>query len=120
METTIVGTKVPRLDAPDKVTGKASYVADLYLPGMLHCHLKLSPHAHARIKNIDTSRAQTHPGVVAVITWNDVPDQMYGELVRDQRMFARDRVRFVGDVVAAVAAETLKAAKEAVDLISVE
>ncbi len=120
METTVVGTNVARLDAPDKVTGQASYVADLHLPGMVHAKLLLSKHAHARIKGLDITRAREHPGVVEIITWKDVPSDYYGELVFDQQLFAKDKVRFCGDVIALVAGETAKAAQEAVNLIALD
>ncbi|MEE8450006.1 MAG: molybdopterin cofactor-binding domain-containing protein, partial [Thermodesulfobacteriota bacterium] len=120
METSVVGTNVARLDAPDKVTGQASYVADLHLPGMVHAKLLLSKHAHARIKGLDITRAREYPGVVEIITWKDVPSDYYGELVFDQQLFAKDKVRFCGDVIALVAGETAKAAQEAVNLIALD
>jgi CO/xanthine dehydrogenase Mo-binding subunit len=120
METTVVGTRVARLDAPGKVTGQASYVADLHLSGMVYAKLLLSKHAHARIISLDTTRARAHPGVVEIITWKDVPSDYYGELVFDQKLFAKEKVKFSGDAIALVAGETTKAAQEAVNLIEVE
>ena len=95
----------------EKVTGAAQYTADIRLPGMLHAMMKRSPHAHARIVNIDASRAARLPGVEAVLTLRDVPrvrhagqpEPRAGSLVNDQYILA-DTVRFLGDGVAAVAA----------------
>lgn len=116
----VLGKRVPRLDASDKVTGRTVFAADINLPGMLHCKFLLSPYAHARIKRIDVSRAEALPKVVAVVTAKDVPDTRYGEMIHDQQVFAREKVRYAGDVVAAVAAEDLETAERAVKLIDVE
>ena len=118
----IVGKSVPRKDAADKVTGRAVYTGDLKLPGMLHGKILLSPVPHARIKSIDTSRARALPGVKAVITGADVSDVRYGVSPAryDEEVLAKDRVRYVGDEVAAVAAIDEAAAIEAVKLIEVE
>lgn len=113
------------LDAFERVTGRVPYTIDIRLPGMLHARLLRSTMAHARIRAIDTSRARAVPGVVAVLTGADLaarPDiqPYYGPIFRDQPILAIDKVRFVGEPVAAVAAVDLDAAQEAIDLIDVE
>src|SRR5262245_18283496 len=109
-----------RPDGKEKVTGSGRYAADLSLTGQLHAKLRYADHTHARILSIDTSRARALPGVLAVVTHEDVPDVLYGDLAQDRRLFARDRVRFEGDVVAAVAATTPEIAAEAAAAIDVE
>jgi len=118
---TAVGTNVRRVDGPAKVTGSAEYTADIYLPGTMYARVLRSPYAHARLVSIDASRAAELPGVV-VLTRDDLADMdpYYGPVVRDQPIVAIDKVRFVGDVVAAVAAERRDLAEEALDLIEVE
>ncbi|MDP2744568.1 MAG: xanthine dehydrogenase family protein molybdopterin-binding subunit, partial [Dehalococcoidia bacterium] len=126
-ELSVVGQIVIRLDALDKVTGKAKYSIDKKLPGMLHARILRSPHPHARIVRIDTSLAEKAPGVKVVVTGNDLPvpagkeapTERFG-FIRDRWMLARDKVRFVGEPVAAVAAETPEEAEEALSLIKVE
>ncbi len=118
--TRIVGRRVTRLDAVDKATGTTRYVADLKIPGLLHAKLVTSPHPHARIRRIDTSRAEGLPGVVAVATHRDVPDLRWGELVQDQRVFAKETVTWVGDPVAIVAAVDLETATRAAALVEVD
>ncbi|MBI3058702.1 MAG: hypothetical protein HYY81_05260 [Deltaproteobacteria bacterium] len=115
-----VGKSVPRVDAVDKVTGEAVYTADVNLPGILYAMAKRSPHLHARILRIDTRRAEALPGVKAVITAKDVPDILLGLKLRDVPILARDRVRFAGEKVAAVAAVDEDTALEALGLIDVE
>ena len=109
-----------RPDGKEKVTGSGRYTADLSLTGQLHAKFRYADHTHARIVSIDASRARAIPGVLAVLTHDDVPDVLYGDLVQDRRLFARDRVRFEGDIVAAVAALTPEIAAEAADAIEVE
>jgi CO/xanthine dehydrogenase Mo-binding subunit len=116
----VVGKSVSRVDAVVKVTGEAGYTADVMLPGMLYGIAKRSPHSHARILRIDTSRAEALPGVKAVITANDVPDILLGLKLRDAPILARGEVRFTGEKVAAVAAVDEETALEALDLIDVE
>ncbi|MBI3079148.1 MAG: molybdopterin-dependent oxidoreductase [Deltaproteobacteria bacterium] len=116
---TPVGTSVQRIDGLAKVTGQAAYTDDLLLPGMLHGRLLRSPHPHARIRHIETRRARALPGVRAVLTGADVPGARYGT-IPDEQGLASDKVRFVGDEVAAVAAVDPEAAAEALDLIAVE
>ena len=114
-----LGQPVPQDEGPDKVSGKALYAADLLLPGMLWGKVLRSPYAHANIVSIDTAQAKQVPGVHAVLTGQDLPDRRVGRLLRDIPVLARDRVLFIGEKVAAVAAETPEAAQEALDLIEV-
>jgi 4-hydroxybenzoyl-CoA reductase alpha subunit len=117
-----VGHSLPRTDAPDKVTGRAVFTDDLRPPGMLHGRILRSPHAHALIRGVDTSAAEALPGVKAVITGRDVSDVPYGVSPAryDQHVLAKDKVRFVGDEVAAVAAVDLETAERALQLIRVD
>ncbi|HEU0022377.1 MAG TPA: xanthine dehydrogenase family protein molybdopterin-binding subunit [Dehalococcoidia bacterium] len=111
----------PRIDAREKVTGRATYAADVYLPGMLACKLATSQRGHARITRIDTSRAEQLPGVRAVITGKDYPDVHFGSGgLKDRYIMAREEVFYVGEPIAAVAADDEVTAQEAVDLIEVE
>ncbi len=118
----IIGVSVPRIDAVDKVTGRAAYVGDLEVSGMLHGKILRSPLPHAVITGIDTSEALKLPGVVAVLTRGDLEglDPFYGAVVRDRPFIATDKVRYQGEPVAAVAAVDLATAEEALDLIQVE
>jgi carbon-monoxide dehydrogenase large subunit len=110
---------VPRVDSVAKVTGGAVYAVDIAMPGMLHGAVLRSPHPHARIVSIDRSRARSAPGVKAVVTGSDFP-LLFGSAIKDQPFLAIDRVRYVGEPVVAVAAESEVEAQEALDLISVE
>ena len=114
-----VGQPVTRVDALDKVTGKAIYGVDLKLPGMLHAKVLRSTWAHARLVRVDVRRARSLPGVLAAVTGRDFP-YLHGETVRDEPFLAVDRVRYVGEPVAAVAAVDVETAEAAVDLIEVE
>ena len=115
-----VGESVIREDAVSKVTGKAVYAGDIHRPGMLYGKVLLSPHPHALIKSIDTEEAKNIPGVHAVLTSRDIPgENAYGIAKDDQRALAEHKVRFVGEPVAAVAAEDPFLAKEAVEKIRV-
>jgi len=114
-----MGERLPRIDAPAKVTGAAEFGSDVVRAGMLHGAVLRSPHHHARIVAIDTSRAKLAPGVRAVVTGRDFPFT-FGPFIQDQPFLAIDRVRFVGEPVAAVAADTERQAQEAVDLITVQ
>ena len=118
----VVGSRVTRLDAKSKVTGKAKYVEDVILPNMLYGKILRSPYAHARIVSIDISRAERLPGVKAVITAKNSPHiYMYGIDIKDEPFLAWDgKVRFVGQEVAAVAAIEESIAEEALELIKVE
>lgn len=113
----IVGRSVPRLDGPLKATGQAQYTGDLALPRLLHARALRSPHAHARILNVDAYRARRVPGVRAVLTPGDVG--LVG-LGANQRLLPEDRTLYLGEEVAAVAAADLEAAEEALALIKVD
>jgi len=121
----MVGKDVPRNDARAKATGTATYTDDMKLPGMLYGKILRSPLAHARIVRIDTSRAAALPGVKCVITAEDTPKIKYGNWrlfpeTQDEYPLAVDKVRFIGDEVAAVAAVDKDTAEEALELIEVE
>jgi 4-hydroxybenzoyl-CoA reductase subunit alpha len=117
----IIGKPRRRVDARAKVTGQTTFADDVMLPRMLHCKLLRSPRPHARIVRIDTTRAAAHPGVHLVLTGHDLPIP-YGILPvsQDEHALAQDRVRFVGDPVAAVVARDEATAFAALDLIDVE
>ncbi|YCK82948.1 xanthine dehydrogenase family protein molybdopterin-binding subunit [Arthrobacter sp. D3-18] len=117
----IVGRDRPRLDSTVKVTGRAVYTVDIEKPGMLHAKVLRSPHAHARILSIDASAARSLAGVTAVVTREEITGlHSYGTYVKDQPIVATDSVRYVGDVLAAVAAVDERTAFAALDLIRVE
>jgi carbon-monoxide dehydrogenase large subunit len=116
----LIGQSLPRVDAHDKVTGAAIFADDVQFgPGLLYARIKRSPHPHALIKSIDTSRAQALPGVKAVVTGDDFPGYI-GLYLQDRHIFCRDRVRYVGEAVAGVAAINEEIAEQAVALIEVE
>ena len=114
-----VGTRPIRHDGLDKVTGKARFAADLSLAGMLVGHVLRSPHAHANIVSIDTSAAKEMPGVKAVITGADFPEPAGGPRDMQRNLMAREKVLYEGHVVAAVAANTHRQAKEAAEAIEI-
>ncbi len=114
-----IGQRVPEVHGFSKVSGRATYSDDLKLPGMLYARVLRSPHAHARIRGIEVSKAAQAPGVVAVLTGADAPVNYLAQ-IPDMPPLCRDRVRYVGDPVAAVAAETARAAAEALPLIEVD
>jgi len=116
----VVGKDVQRTDAVSKVTGSAQYVADLHLPGMLHAAVLRSPHPNARIVAIDVSAAAALPGVKTVVTGADTAGRKWGAFRPDLYPLAIDRVRYVGDEVAAVAATDPETARAAVDRIVVQ
>ena len=122
MEYSVLRTSVPRVDALDKVTGKAQFSADIILPNMLFARALRSPVPHARIKRLDTSKAKALAGVIAVVTASDVPGlRNSGEVITAMLpTLAKDRVIFEGQPVAAVAAETPTIAEDALELIEVE
>ena len=109
-----------RPDGKEKVTGAGRYTADIDITGQLYAKFRYADHPHARVVAIDTSAAETLPGVSAVLTWQHVPDVKYGGYVKDRRLFAKEKVRWEGDIVAAVAARTPEIAAAAAELISVE
>ena len=118
----VVGARVPMLDAALKAKGTALFTDDLVLPGMLYGKILRSPLPHARILNIDVSRAEKLPGVKGVITGRDIPDRQYGivPMAKDEYALARDKVRYIGDDVAAVCAIDPEIAEEALELIDVD
>ncbi len=109
-----------RVEGPLKVSGRARYTSDVHLPGMLYAKFLLSPHPHARIVSIDTSAAKAVPGVHAVLTGADIGERRFGRYLYDWPVLAFGKVLFVGERVAAVAAETREAAEEAVSRVQVE
>lgn len=123
-----IGSSLARIDAFGKVTGETRYPGDIDLPGQAWMKILFARRPHARIKRLDTSKAEAHPGVVAVLTAKDVPNNEYGLIIPDQPVLCgpgsdkpgADIVRFVGDQVALVIAETEKAAAQARDLIEIE
>ncbi len=119
MTETLIGKSIPRPDALGKVTGAARYPGDLVQPGMLHLKVVFAQRVHARIHAIDTRAALAYPGVVAVLTAADVPNNAYGLVEHDQPALCGDKVRFYGDKVALVVAETKAAAEHAAHLVAV-
>jgi CO/xanthine dehydrogenase Mo-binding subunit len=116
----VVGKSLPRLDAVAKVTGRAIYAVDFALPGMLHGKILRSTQPHALLRRVDTSQARQLPGVRAVLSAQDVPMVHFGGVVQDDTVFAVDRVRYVGQPLAAVAADRPDVAEEALRRIAVE
>ena len=118
----VVGADLPRTDAVPKTTGSATYTVDVSFPGMLHAKVLRSPHAHARVVSIDASAARGMPGVHAVLTRDDLDglSPVYGYFIKDQPIVAIDKVRYIGDVVAAVAAQSEQQAVAALEMINVE
>ena len=130
-EFNVIGTRPIRHDGWDKVTGRARYAADMHLPGMLHGKILRSPHAHARIKSIDYTKALALPGVESVITAADLPDmsaklsdQEEGSLANygfiSRNVLAKEKALYTGHAVAAVAATSPHIAEEALSLIDGE
>lgn len=115
-----IGARVGRIEGPAKVEGRTQYAGDIQLPGMLWGKILRSPHPHARIRKIDASAARRVPGVLAVVTGLDQPGLLMGKILRDMPVLCWDRARYIGDRVAAVAAETIEAAEEALGLIDVD
>src|SRR3954470_3456481 len=129
-----IGQSVPRFEDPRLITGGGRYVGDMVLPGMAYGYVLRSPHAHARIRSIDVSRANAAPGIVAILTGADWQASGWGDLPvpgglnrRDGSVFkppypalVKDRVRWVGDYVAFVVAEGLHQAMDAAELIAVD
>ena len=115
-----IGQRLERADGQDKVTGRALYVADVKPPGVLHAKLLRSPHAHARIRSIDVERAKALPGVRCVLTGADLDRIEREPSSRARAILAVGRVRFQGQPVAAVAADDVHTAEEAIDLIEVD
>ena len=116
----VVGARLPRLEIHEKVTGRAQYIADLSRPGMLHAAILGSPHPHARILGYDTAEAAALPGVRAVLTGDDIGDGLMGAFIKDEPAIAKGKVRYVGEAVAAVAADDEATARAALGLIRVD
>jgi CO/xanthine dehydrogenase Mo-binding subunit len=116
-----VGASTARVDGVEKVTGAAKFTGDITMPGLLECKLLRSPMPHAIVESIDASAAKALPGVIAILTRDDLKDidPYYGNCLRDRAIVAMDRVRFVGEPVAVVAAEDALIAEEALGLIDV-
>jgi CO/xanthine dehydrogenase Mo-binding subunit len=116
----LVGKAVPRLEGAEKVTGKTRYAADVEIPDALWAKLLRSPLPHARILKVDTSKAMQIPGVHAVISSADIPPVLTGLRMKDMPVLARERVRYVGEPIAAVAADSPEIAEEALAAIEVQ
>ena len=119
---TVAGTDVHRVDGVEKVTGKAIYTSDIQLPGMAHAKILRSPIAHAKLTKVDASKAREIPGVITTLTRDDIKNfnYKYGATYKDQSIVAVDKVRYVGDPVAAVLADDPATAEAALELIDVE
>ncbi len=115
-----VGSSLPRLDSREKVTGRAQYIADMVRPDMLHAAIHASPLPHAKILGYDVSAALAEPGVVCVLTGADFPDGRMGAFIKDEHAIAKDKVRYIGEPVAVVAAEDEETARRAAGLIVVD
>jgi carbon-monoxide dehydrogenase large subunit len=113
----VVGSSLPRLDGGETVTGRAAYTVDVVLPETLHAKLFRSSVPHAKIRRLDVSRARALPGVAAVLTASDAPRKRFGFTVQDEEVFAGEKVRYIGDVIAAVAAQDEETAEAALNLI---
>src|SRR5215510_5558331 len=113
----VVGKSHPRLDGPETVTGRATYTVDVVFPLMLDTKLFRSSVPHAKIQHLDVSQARALTGVAAVLTAADVPRKRFGFTVQDEELFAGEKVRYVGDVIAAVAAVDEEIADQAISLI---
>lgn len=111
---------MPRIDALEKVSGRAAFVADVSLPGMYHAAVARSQFPHARLSRVDCSDALGMPGVIAAVAGHDLPARLYGRRVRDVPVLARDEVRFIGERVAAVVAQTREQAERAAAKVAVE
>jgi CO/xanthine dehydrogenase Mo-binding subunit len=120
IQSTIIGAPVSKIEGPEKVAGRTRFAADVNLPGMLWGKILRSPYPHARIRHIDAAAAWSVPGVKAVVTGQDVPGHCMGKVLQDMPVLCWDRVRYIGDRVAAVAAETPEAAEEALWRIDVD
>jgi CO/xanthine dehydrogenase Mo-binding subunit len=120
MAVSVIGQRAARVEGVEKVTGEGGYSANFLVPGTVWGKALRSPHAYARIKRIDASKARALPGVLAVITASDINNVLTGRAMYDHHILAEDVVRFVGEKVAAVAAEEKDVAEAACDLIEVE
>ena len=118
--TTYIGKRVPSVEAPQKAQGAGRYVTDLNLPGMLWGKILRSPYPHARILNVDASKARALRGVKAVVTGDDPRNILHGPIIADEYILSKDKVRFAGEEIAAVAAVDPDAAEEALELLEIE
>ena len=116
----VIGTPVERVDGPEMLSGQALYGPDVKLPGMLWGKILRSPIPHGKVLRVDVEKATKHPGVKKVICAQDVPSRLYGYAIEDEHIFAIDKVHYVGQPVAAVAAIDEDTAEEALSLIDVE
>ncbi|HKU96600.1 MAG TPA: xanthine dehydrogenase family protein molybdopterin-binding subunit [Vineibacter sp.] len=116
---TVVGQSAPRLEGHEKITGRTVYVDDMQRSGMLHAAVLRSPYAHARLVSVDVTAARALPGVHGVLTGADFPHR-YGAFVQDEVALAQGKVRYVGEPVAVVAADTLALARQALGLIAID
>ena len=117
-----ISVSVPRRDGVAKVTGTAQFAVDVVVPGMAHAKILRSPYAHARINSIDVTAARAHPGVIAVVTADDLPDVIlrYGHALADHPMIATGKVRFAGEPIVGVVAEDAATADEALRLVELD
>ena len=114
-----VNKSVNRVDAYEKVTGKAKFAADLSFPDMLYAKVLRSKYPHAKINKIKIKRALTFPKVKALLTAVDIPNNEFGVIIQNQQVLAKEYVYYIGDGIAVVAAETEEAAEKALELIEV-
>ena len=116
-----IGANVKRIDAPSKVTGRLKYAADMKMPNMLHMQVLRSDRPHAKILNLDLSKAKKFEGVRGIVTCQDVPGiDNFGVFIEDQPVLAKDKVRYVGEAIVAVAADTVEQARDAVKAIKIK
>src|SRR5687768_13630769 len=113
----VIGQRAPRTEGADKVNGAAKFALDTLIPGLVWGKALRSPHPYARIKRVDASRARALPGVLAVITAKDIRNVLHGRRTYDLPLLAEHQVRFIGEKIAAVAAEDKTTAEAALDLI---
>ena len=116
----VVGRSFPQVDSPEKVQGNAAYVGDISLPRMVHAKVLRSPHAHARILKIHTDKALRVRGVVAVLTGEDAPRTRWGVIQNDQKVLAQDKVRYIGEEMAVVVADSEEVALEGLSQLEVD
>ena len=115
-----VNKPIKRIDAYEKVTGKAKFGADLSFPNMLYGKVLRSKYPYAQILKVNTEKALAYPGVKAIITAEDIPNNKFGVIIQNQQVLAQERVLYIGDGIAVVAAETKEVASEAIKMIEVE
>ncbi|HEY6632562.1 MAG TPA: xanthine dehydrogenase family protein molybdopterin-binding subunit, partial [Rhizobiaceae bacterium] len=121
-----LGQGLQRADVPGHVTGRTTYFADRTFPGMLYLKMVRSPHDHARIRSVDLSEAEKHPGVHRILTHKDIPHNLYTILIliqvgpEDEHVLAEDKVRWKGEAVVAVLADSERAANEAAAKVQID